>query len=75
MAGDVVPGFDPGPHLAVRLGTGVFIHAIRSSMISSTVLPRFAFCTFSVAERLGNVLTVPILAFQAHRPRCGHLRR
>ncbi|MET4754764.1 hypothetical protein, partial [Bradyrhizobium sp. RT11b] len=34
--------------------TNVFIHAMRSSMISATVLPRFAFAAFwSVARRSG----------------------
>ena len=43
--------------------TSVFIHSIRSSMISSTVLPRLACLHFLIAEGLGHRLAAH--AFEA----------
>ena len=58
---------------AVRLANGVFIHSIRSSMISSTVRPHFAACVFCLAQRLGN--DRPSHALQGVDPAAGMLYR
>ncbi len=71
MAGDVLPALDAGPHFAVGLLSGVFIHSIRSSIISSTVLPRLV-CRALWSRKVSATRLAPV-PLQAVDPVAGVL--